>query len=163
MSTNRLTGIFIALTFAIWVFIFALSPQPKYQQLQTSISIPSPQITSTLPEGDLEIKPYELEDTKLNIKIEDTIPSAKSIVEKTDFSLYVYKIGAFGSSKTITKVIKLYSDAGFPAITEINQSNKALTSILVGPFVSEQDILKNQKILNEIAEISQGEILTWTP
>jgi len=163
MSTNRLAGIFIAITFAIWVFIFALSPQPKYQQPLASISIPSLPIPSSLPEDGIGIRPYELEDIKLNIKIEDTIASAKSIVEKTDFSLYVYKIGAFGSPKTIARVIKSYSDAGFPAITEINKSNKALTTILVGPFVSEQDIIKNQKILNEIAEITQGEILTWTP
>jgi hypothetical protein len=162
MSTNRLAGIFIAITFAIWILIFALSPQPKYQSL-TSMTIPGLPISSTLSEEVLEIQPYELEKTNLNIKIEDTISSAKSIVEATDFNLYVYKIGAFGSSQTITKVIKLYSDAGFPAFTEINQSNKSLTTILVGPFVSEEDITKNQKILNSIAGISQGEILTWTP
>ena len=162
MSTNRLAGIFIAITFAIWILIFALSPQPKYQSL-TSMTIPGLPISSTLSEEVLEIQPYELEKTNLNIKIEDTISSAKSIVEATDFNLYVYKIGAFGSSQTITKVIKLYSDAGFPAFTEINQSNKSLTTILVGPFVSEEDITKNQKVLNTIAGISQGEILTWTP
>jgi|TARA_B110000967_G_C18585909_1_gene411992 hypothetical protein len=162
MSTNRLAGIFIAITFAIWILIFALSPQPKYQSL-TSMTIPGLPISSTLSEEVLEIQPYELEKTNLNIKIEDTISSAKSIVEATDFNLYVYKIGAFGSSQTITKVIKLYSDAGFPAFTEINQSNKSLTTILVGPFVSEEDITKNQKVLNSIAGISQGEILTWTP
>ena len=162
MSTNRLAGIFIAITFAIWILMFALSPQPKYQSL-TSMTIPGLPISSTLSEEVLEIQPYELEKTNLNIKIEDTISSAKSIVEATDFNLYVYKIGAFGSSQTITKVIKLYSDAGFPAFTEINQSNKSLTTILVGPFVSEEDITKNQKVLNSIAGISQGEILTWTP
>jgi membrane protein required for colicin V production len=158
MSTNRLAGIFIAITFAIWILIFALSPQPKYQSL-TSMTIPGLPISSTLSEEVLEIQPYELEKTNLNIKIEDTISSAKSIVEATDFNLYVYKIGAFGSSQTITKVIQLYSDAGFPAFTEINQSNKSLTTILVGPFVSEEDITKNQKVLNSIAGISQGDLL----
>ena len=162
MSANRLAGIFIAITFAIWILMFALSPQPKYQSL-TSMTIPGLPISSTLSEEVLEIQPYELENTNLNIKIEDTISSAKSIVENTDFNLYVYKIGAFGSSQTITKVIQLYSDAGFPAFTAINQSNQSLTTVLVGPFVSEEDITKNQKVLNTIAGISQGEILTWTP
>ena len=162
MSANRLAGIFIAITFAIWILMFALSPQPKYQSL-TSMTIPGLPISSTLSEEVLEIQPYKLENTHLNIKIEDTISSAKSIVENTDFNLYVYKIGAFGSSQTITKVIQLYSDAGFPAFTEINQSNQSLTTVLVGPFVSEEDITKNQKVLNTIAGISQGEILTWTP
>lgn len=162
MSANRFAGIFIAITFAIWILMFALSPQPKYQSL-TSMTMPGLPISSTLSEEVLEIQPYELENTHLNIKIEDTISSAKSIVENTDFNLYVYKIGAFGSSQTITKVIQLYSDAGFPAFTEINQSNQSLTTVLVGPFVSEEDITKNQKVLNTIAGISQGEILTWTP
>jgi len=39
MNTNRIFGIFIAVTILIWVLIFALSPQPKYQQT-SNISIP---------------------------------------------------------------------------------------------------------------------------
>jgi len=162
MSTTRIAGIFIAITAAIWVIVFALSPQPKYQSL-TPMAIPGLPISSTISAELEDINPYELKNTNLNLKIEDTIPSAKSMVAETDFDLYVYKIGAFGSSNTITKVIQSYSDAGFPAFTAINQSNKALTNVLVGPFVSKEDIRKNQKILNTVAGISQGAILTWTP
>ena len=39
MNFNRTLGIFISVTILIWVLIFALSPQPKYQQI-TSINIP---------------------------------------------------------------------------------------------------------------------------
>lgn len=162
MSTNRFTGIFITITAAVWVIFFALSPQPKYESI-AAIAIPGLSISPTISEELKEINPYKLKNPSLNIRIEDTISSAKSIVEETDFDLYVYKIGAFGSSSTVTILIQAYSDAGFPAFTEINQSNKALTTILVGPFVSEEDIIKNQKVLNAVAGISKGEILTWIP
>ena len=39
MNTNRILGIFIAVTLLTWILIFALSPQPKYQQT-TNINIP---------------------------------------------------------------------------------------------------------------------------
>ena len=39
MNSNRTLGIFISVTILIWVLIFALSPQPKYQQI-TNINIP---------------------------------------------------------------------------------------------------------------------------
>ena len=162
MSTNRFTGIFIAITAAVWVIFFVLSPQPKYESV-TPIAIRDLPISSTLSEELIDINPYELKNLNLNIRIEDTISSAKSIVEETDSGSYVYKIGAFRSSNTVRTLIQAYSDAGFPAFTVINQSNEALTPVLVGPFVSEEDIRKNQKVLNTVAGISKGEILTWTP
>ena len=39
MNSNRTLGIFISVTILIWVLIFALSPQPKYQKI-TNINIP---------------------------------------------------------------------------------------------------------------------------
>ena len=39
MNVNRLLGIFIASTLLIWILIFALSPQPKYQKIN-NIKIP---------------------------------------------------------------------------------------------------------------------------
>ena len=39
MNTNRILGIFISVTILMWILIFALSPQPKYQQ-KININIP---------------------------------------------------------------------------------------------------------------------------
>ena len=162
MSTNRFTGIFIAITAAVWVIFFVLSPQPKYESV-TPIAIPGLPISSTLSEELKDINPYELKNLNLNIRIEDTISSAKSIVEETDFGSYVYKIGAFGSSATVSKVVKSFNDAGFPSFTQRNKSNENLTNVLVGPFASKQDIKDNQNTLNQIAGIEAGEVLTWNP
>ena len=91
------------------------------------------------------------------------MPSAKEKVEVIDFNLYVYKIGAFKSSDKISKLIRSYNDAGFPAFTNQNKSNAKLTNVLVGPFASKKDILDNQDTLNKIADIKLGEVVSWNP
>ena len=162
MNTNRIFGTFIAVTILIWVLIFALSPQPKYQQTK-NISIP--ELPEPLVDQDKlkKIEFKEVENDFLKIDTTDTLPSAKKLVDKIDFNLYVYKIGAFGSSKTISNVVKALNDGGFPAFTEQNKSNKNLTNVLVGPFASKKDIEENKKILNQIAGIEVGEVMAWNP
>ena len=162
MNINRLLGIFIAITVLVWILVFALSPQPKYQK-NININIPK------LPEPSIDqkqLQKIELNEVKNNfidIDVKDTLPSAKEKVDKIDFNLYVYKIGAFGSSTTISNVVKSYNDAGFPAFTEQNKSNINLTNVLVGPFANQNDIKDNQEILNKIAGIEAGEVMTWNP
>ncbi len=162
MNINRLLGIFIAITVLVWILVFALSPQPKYQK-NININIPK------LPEPSIDqkqLQKIELNEVKNNfidIDVKDTLPSAKEKVDKIDFNLYVYKIGAFGSSATISNVVKSYNDAGFPAFTEQNKSNINLTNVLVGPFANQNDIKDNQEILNKIAGIEAGEVMAWNP
>ena len=162
MNINRLLGIFIAVTVLVWILVFALSPQPKYQK-NININIPK------LPEPSIDqkqLQKIELNEVKNNfidIDVKDTLPSAKEKVDKIDFNLYVYKIGAFGSSATISNVVKSYNDAGFPAFTEQNKSNINLTNVLVGPFASQNDIKDNQEMLNKIAGIEAGEVMAWNP
>ena len=99
----------------------------------------------------------------LKLDIKDDLPSAKDRVAKIDFNLYVYKVGAFRSSATISNIVKSYNDAGFPAFTQENKSKTALTNVLVGPFATQKDIQDNQKKLNKIAGIEEGEVIAWKP
>ena len=162
MNINRLLGIFIAITVLVWILVFALSPQLKYQK-NININIPK------LPEPSIDQKQLqkiefnEVKNNFIDIDVKDTLPSAKEKVDKIDFNLYVYKIGAFGSSATISNVVKSYNDAGFPAFTEQNKSNINLTNVLVGPFASQNDIKDNQEMLNKIAGIEAGEVMAWNP
>ena len=39
MNSNRILGIFISVTILMWILVFALSPQPKYQSI-ININIP---------------------------------------------------------------------------------------------------------------------------
>ena len=162
MNINRVLGIFIAITVLVWILVFALSPQPKYQKI-ININIPK------LPEPSIDQKQLqkiefnEVKNNFIDIDVKDTLPSAKEKVDKIDFNLYVYKVGAFGSSATISNVVKSYNDAGFPAFTEQNKSNINLTNVLVGPFANQNDIKDNQEILNKIAGIEAGEVMAWNP
>ena len=162
MNINRLLGIFIAITVLVWILVFALSPQPKYQK-NININIPK------LPEPSIDQKQLqkiefnEVKNNFIDIDVKDTLPSAKEKVDKIDFNLYVYKIGAFGSSAAISNIVKSYNDAGFPAFTEQNKSNINLTNVLVGPFASQNDIKDNQEMLNKIAGIDAGEVMAWNP
>jgi ABC-type antimicrobial peptide transport system permease subunit len=155
-------GIFIAVTLLAWILIFALSPQPKYQQT-SNINIPK--LPEPLVEQDnlQKIEFKEVNNDSLEIDTKDMLPSAKDRLENIDFNLYVYKAGAFGSPDTISDVVKAYNDAGFPAFTEKNKSNQNLTNVLVGPFASKNDIQDNQKKLNQIAGIEVGEVMAWSP
>ena len=162
MNTNRILGIFIAVTLLAWILIFALSPQPKYQQT-SNINIPKLPEPLVKKDNLQAIEFKEVKNDFLKIDTKDTLPSAKERVDKIDFNLYVYRIGAFGSSTTISNVVKSFHDAGFPAFTEQNKSNKNLTNVLVGPFASKNDIKDNQKTLNQIAGIEVGEVMAWSP
>ena len=76
MNINRLIGIFIALTILIWVLIFALSPQPKYQK---SININIPKLPEPIVDQTKlkQIKFEEVKNNSLEIDTKDTLPSAK--------------------------------------------------------------------------------------
>ena len=86
MNFNRLAGIFITSTIVIWILIFALSPQPKYQTIN-QIVIPSLPIASEIFEDFSNMEPSEIDDSKFKVEIVDNISSAKSMVEKVDFNL----------------------------------------------------------------------------
>ena len=162
MNSNRMLGIFISVTILIWVLIFALSPQPKYQQI-ININIPELPDPSVDQDTLQSIEFNEVKDDAFKIDIKDTLPSAKERVDKIDFNFYVYKVGAFENQITISKLVKSYNDEGFPAFTEQNKSNKDLTNILVGPFASKRDVEDNMQKLNNIAKINAGEIIVWNP
>ena len=93
MNTNRIFGIFIAVTILIWVLIFDLSPQHKYQQTK-NISIP--ELPEPLVDQDKlkKIEFKEVETDFLKIDTTETLPSAKERVDTIAVNLYVSKIGA---------------------------------------------------------------------
>ena len=109
MNVNRLLGIFIASTLLIWILIFALSPQPKYQKIN-NIKIPELEEPSVNIQEFNKIEFEEVKKNALKLDIKDDLPSAKDRVAKIDFNLYVYKVGAFRSSATISNIVKSYKN-----------------------------------------------------
>ena len=162
MNSNRILGIFISVTILMWILVFALSPQPKYQSI-ININIPELPEPEVNQENFKNIKFKEVKNDSFEVDVKDTLPSAKERTDKVDFNFYVYRVGAFRSQTTISKLVKSYNNEGFPAFTEQNQLNKDLTNILVGPFASKIDIENNKQKFNNIADINAGEVIAWTP
>ena len=77
MSFNRLLGIFVAVTILMWVLIFALSPQPKYQP---SININIPELpepsVDTQNRQKIEFEEVNIGDFKIDTK--DTLPRKRA-------------------------------------------------------------------------------------
>jgi len=162
MNINRILGIFISVTILMWILVFALSPQPKYQE-KININIPELPEPIVDQENFENIEFNEVQNDSFKVDVKDTLPSAKERTDKVDFNFYVYKIGAFENQNTISELVKSYNNEGFPAFTEQNQSNKGLTNILVGPFASKRDIENNKQKLNNISNIKAGEVIAWNP
>ena len=91
MNINRLLGIFIAITVLVWILVFALSPQLKYQK-NSNINIPKLPEPSIDQEQLQKIEFNEVKNNFLEIDTKDTLPSAKEKVGKIDFNLYVYML-----------------------------------------------------------------------
>ena len=85
MNSNRFLGIFIAVTVLAWILVFALSPQPKYQN-NISINIPKLPEPSIDQEQLQKIEFNEVKNNFLEIDTKDTLPSAKEKVDKIDFT-----------------------------------------------------------------------------
>ena len=89
MNINRLLGIFIAITVLVWILVFALSPQLKYQK-NSNINIPK------LPEPSIDLEQLqkiefnEVKNNSLEIDIKDTLPSAKEKVNKIDKNKQIF-------------------------------------------------------------------------
>jgi hypothetical protein len=73
MNSNRTLGIFISVTILIWVLIFALSPQPKYQKI-TNINIPELPDPSVDKDTLQSIEFKEVKNDAFKIDIKDTLP-----------------------------------------------------------------------------------------
>jgi len=82
---------------------------------------------------------------------------------KNNFKLFAYRVGVFTDENNVSKLEQALSNQGFPAFAKPNESNKTLTTVMVGPFVSIDDIRTNQTVLNKIAGITMGEIITLNP
>ena len=78
MNTNRILGIFISVTALIWILVFALSPQPKYQQI---ININIPELPEPIVDQDsfksIEFK--EVQNNSFAVDIKDLVKPSNFI------------------------------------------------------------------------------------
>ena len=118
MNSNRTLGIFISVTILIWVLIFALSPQPKYQD---SISYQLSPSARSITKGDFEmfvvrVNVFENEENAKALKknINNYFPAYTEILPYNSDLTAVY-VGPFRTREDIDNNIEF--------IYEISETN----------------------------------------
>ena len=135
MSLERLVGfsVFISILLAI---IFIFYPDENISDLE-------------FPDNTNEISNYDNE-----------ISLFKNFSE-SDFDFYVYRAHVLSSQTKTEELVIQINNGGFPAFFESLESNKELFVLYVGPFLSENDIVDNMKVIQRLSESQSEEISRW--
>lgn len=126
---------------------------------QPNLAIPDLTSVNVGPIFDESEMPSIMNKLKAQFALEGKVVSWR----KNNFKLFAYRVGVFTDENNVSKLEQALSNQGFPAFAKPNESNKTLTTVMVGPFVSIDDIRTNQTVLNKIAGITMGEIITLNP
>ena len=135
MSLERLVGfsVFISILLAL---IFIFYPDENISDLE-------------FPDNTNEISNYDNE-----------ISLFKNFSE-SDFDFYVYRAHVLSSQIKTEELVIQINNGGFPAFFESLESNKELFVLYVGPFLSENDIVDNMKVIQRLSESQSEEISRW--
>ena len=145
MKTERLIGLTVFLgTFASFMFFF-------YPIKDSSNTI--------LTEQDTEI-PNLIEESNF-------IPNELSPKEgfknfsESDFDFFVYRAHILSSKKNAENLKDKINNGGLPSFVEPFGDKKELFTVYVGPFLTEDDIVNNIKLIQDLSESKKGEISKW--
>ena len=81
--------------------------------------------------------------------------------DESDFDFFVYRAHVLSSKDNANKLKEKIVNNGFPAFVESFGDKGNSHAIYVGPFLSEDDIVNNMNIIQEISESKNGEIIRW--
>ena len=154
MNKERLIGTFFSIILLLLVLFVFLSPQIDYQQefkvQAAAIEIQDPVI---------KLQPSILEE---QVTISPTTKKTNiSLIDESDFDLFVIRVHVLSSKENALKMVGQINNGGFPAFSEVFGTNENLHAVFVGPFLSEEDITSNIKLIEEVSESTKGEISRW--
>ena len=81
--------------------------------------------------------------------------------KESDFDFFVYRAHVLSSKENADKLKEQVLNGGFPSFVESFGENEDLFAIYVGPFLSEDDIVNNMKLIQLVSDSSNGEISRW--
>ena len=98
-----------------------------------------------------------------NSKSENKVFSEEGFMSfsESDFDFYVYRAHVLSSQKNANKLKEKINNGGFPSFVEPFGDKKELFAVYVGPFLTEDDIVNNIKLIQELSESKKGEISRW--
>ena len=114
----------------------------------------------------VDINRIESEQSNIKIEILDTKIDNSSkgdfqIFTESDFDFFVYRAHVLSSKENANKLKIKINNGGYPAFVEVFGDKKELFAVYVGPFLSEDDIVNNMSLIQELSESKNGEISRW--
>ena len=109
------------------------------------------------------------QDTEIPNLIEESnfIPNELSPKEgfknfsESDFDFFVYRAHILSSKKNAENLKDKINNGGLPSFVEPFGDKKELFTLYVGPFLTEDDIVNNIKLIQDLSESKNGEISKW--
>ena len=148
MKTERLIGLTVFLgIFISFIFVF----YPNKDSSDSSNTILSMQNTEI---------PNLIEDSNV-------IPNEPSPNERfrnfseSDFDFFVYRAHILSSKNNANNLKDKINNGGLPSFIEPFGDKKELFAVYVGPFLTEDDIVNNIKLIQDLSESKKGEISKW--
>ena len=148
MKTERLIGITVFLgIFISLIFVF----YPNKNSSDSSNTILSVQNTEI---------PNLIEDS--NVIPNELSPNERfRNFSESDFDFFVYRAHILSSKKNANNLKDKINNGGLPSFIEPFGDKKELFAVYVGPFLTEDDIVNNIKLIQDLSESKKGEISKW--
>ena len=80
---------------------------------------------------------------------------------ESDFDFFVYRAHILSSKKNANNLKDKINNGGLPSFIEPFGDKKELFAVYVGPFLTEDDIVNNIKLIQDLSESKKGEISKW--
>ena len=148
MKTERLIGLTVFLgIFISFIFVF----YPNKDSSNSSNTILSVQNTEI---------PNLIEDS--NVIPNELSPNERfRNFSESDFDFFVYRAHILSSKKNANNLKDKINNGGLPSFIEPFGDKKELFAVYVGPFLTEDDIVNNIKLIQDLSESKKGEISKW--
>ena len=148
MKTERLIGLTVFLgIFLSFIFVFYPSKDSS-DSSNTILSVQNTEIPNLI--EDSNVIPNELSPNE----------RFKNFSE-SDFDFFVYRAHILSSKKNANNLKDKINNGGLPSFIEPFGDKKELFAVYVGPFLTEDDIVNNIKLIQDLSESKKGEISKW--
>ena len=148
MKTERLIGLTVFLgIFLSFIFVF----YPNKNSSDSSNTILSVQNTEI---------PNLIEDSNVILNELSSNERFRNFSE-SDFDFFVYRAHILSSKKNANNLKDKINNGGLPSFIEPFGDKKELFAVYVGPFLTEDDIVNNIKLIQDLSESKKGEISKW--
>ena len=106
-------------------------------------------------------KVTESEDAEIMIDKSDVNVNKFKVFSESDFDFFVYRAHILSSKKNANNLKDKINNGGLPSFIEPFGDKKELFAVYVGPFLTEDDIVNNIKLIQDLSESKKGEISKW--